>query len=121
MKSFFTYIPTLVLSTSFLTTLSTQAETFVLKDGTRIKGKIVSQTYEHYNLKVEVVENVLDNKQILVSDVVEIIRDDKSLKSFNKIKSLFPIKEGSTSTTQDQNTLKQLRNSKQSSILNMRT
>jgi len=71
-------------------TLHTQAETFILKDGTQIKGKIISQTYEHYNLKVEIIENVLSDKQIAVSEVAKIVRDDESLEPFNKIKALFP-------------------------------
>jgi len=90
MKSFSKSIQSLCIATTLLVPLTAKCDIFVLKDGTRLKGKIIDQTYEYYTLKYEVIENVLREKKVLVKDVVEIIKDDASIKDYKRIKKLFP-------------------------------
>ncbi len=83
-------IQRLCFASAFLLPITAKCDVFVLKDGTRLTGKIMKQTYEFYTLKVEIAENVLGEKKVLVKDVVEIIKDDASLKELKLIEKLFP-------------------------------
>ncbi|HVJ47252.1 MAG TPA: hypothetical protein VM511_12740, partial [Luteolibacter sp.] len=67
------------------------ADTFVLKDGSRLEGRILSETADFYQLEVLVGKSIKDEKKVAKADVAEIIAVDPSEKDFEKIKALSPV------------------------------
>ncbi len=90
MKSLSKSLQTLCVTTSLMIPFTAKSDIFIMKDGTQIKGNITKQTYEYYTLKYEIAENVLGEKKVLIKEVVNIIKDDISMKDFQRIKKLFP-------------------------------
>jgi len=66
------------------------ADTFVLKDGTRLEGKILSETPESYMLEVQVTKSIKDEKTVPKADVKEIVREKLDETAFEKLKGLVP-------------------------------
>jgi hypothetical protein len=73
-----------------LSALPLSADVFVLKDGTRLEGRILSQNDESYTLEVQVTPTIKDERTVAKADVerVETVRAD--LKDFEKIEKLVP-------------------------------
>lgn len=70
--------------------LVAQADTFVLKDGTRVEGTIVSEEGDSYVLEVQVTKSIKDERKIAKADVVKIDRDKPDLKAFEAIAKIVP-------------------------------
>lgn len=66
------------------------ADTFKLKNGTEIDGKIVSETDDSYLLEVVFNRSIRDERKILKSEVSEVIRELPDMKAFKSISSLVP-------------------------------
>lgn len=66
------------------------ADTFVLKDGTRLEGKILSETPESYMLEVQVTKSIKDEKTVAKADVKEIVREKLDETAYEKLKGLVP-------------------------------
>lgn len=66
------------------------AETFTLKDGSTIEGKIISEEGDTYVLDAQVTKSIRDEKRVLKSDVVKISREQPDLKAFEALGKLLP-------------------------------
>ncbi|MFT5632818.1 MAG: hypothetical protein ACI9SQ_000525 [Rubritalea sp.] len=66
------------------------ADLFMMKNGTEIKGSIISETSESYLLRAEVSNNVFAEKKILKSKVVRITKTDLSIAAYEKLSSILP-------------------------------
>ncbi len=95
----------LALAAALCIPLSARADTIVLNNGKTIKGKIISEQYDHYMFKAEVSPNVFIDQKILKKDVLSIDKDHKSLEDYKKLKKLFPLSD-STSEAKYQRLLK---------------
>ncbi|MBB5352093.1 flagellar biosynthesis regulator FlaF [Haloferula luteola] len=73
----------------FLIGLS-QADTFKMKDGTKLEGTIISETSESYVALIQVTESIRDQRTLLKSDVVSVIRESADEKAFPAVKELVP-------------------------------
>ena len=83
--------PSLFLSILSLSLASSAfADTFVLKDGTRLEGKILSETPEAYLLEVQVTKSIKDEKTVPKTDVKEIVREKLDETAYEKLKGLVP-------------------------------
>lgn len=83
--------PSLFLSVLSLSLVgSAFADTFVLKDGTRLEGKILSETADSYMLEVQVTKSIKDEKTVAKADVKEIVREKLDETAYEKLKGLVP-------------------------------
>jgi hypothetical protein len=71
-------------------TPSSHADTFLLKDGTTLEAKIVSETADAYVLEVQVTKTIKDERRILKADVDKKTADQPDLKAFEAIAKLSP-------------------------------
>ncbi|MES2920901.1 MAG: PTPDL family protein [Verrucomicrobiota bacterium] len=71
-------------------TLPSHADTFVLKDGTTLEAKIISETADEYVLEVQVTKSIKDERKILKADVAKKTADQPDLKAFEAIAKLSP-------------------------------
>src|SRR5690606_27091287 len=77
------------------------ADTFVLKDGTRLEGKILSETQDTYLLEIQVTKSIKDEKTVPKADVKEIVREKVDETAFEKLKGLVPTPDLLTSDDYD--------------------
>lgn len=83
--------PSLLLSVLSLSLVAPAlADTFVLKDGTRLEGKILSETEDSYVLEVQVTKSIKDEKTVPKADMKEIVSEKLDETAFEKIKGLVP-------------------------------
>lgn len=67
------------------------ADTFVMKDGSKLEGRIISQTDTHYELEVRIGKSIRDEKTVAKSDVVEILPEKLDEKDFEGVAKLIPV------------------------------
>ena len=83
--------PSLFLSLFSLSLVSPAfADTFVLKDGTRLEAKVLSETADAYLLEVQVTKSIKDEKSVPKADVKEIVREKLDETAYEKLKGLVP-------------------------------
>lgn len=82
--------PLLLAFSSLSLAVPAFGDTFVLKDGTRLDGRILSETSDTYRLEVLIGKSIRDEKSVPKSDVVEIIEVKQDEMDFEKIKGLAP-------------------------------
>jgi hypothetical protein len=82
--------PLLIAISGATLTLSASADTFVMKDGSRLEGRILSETSDTYRLEVFIGKSIKDEKTVSKSDVVEIVAEKLDEKEFEKLKGLVP-------------------------------
>ncbi len=87
-KSSLPYILSFPLALCPFSTLT--ADTFLLKDGTKVEGTIINETKRSYLLRAEISRNVYDEITVLKLDVTKHIEEDKSIKAFDKISKILP-------------------------------
>lgn len=66
------------------------ADTFVLKDGTRLEGRILREDPTNYHLEVQVTKSIKDEKVVAKADVTKIERAQADLIAFEPISKLVP-------------------------------
>jgi hypothetical protein len=66
------------------------SDTFKLKDGTTLEGKIIRETPEDYMLEVQVTKSIKDERKVSKADVVKYTRDQPDLKAFVSLQKLVP-------------------------------
>lgn len=71
-------------------TLSTFADTIILKDGTKLEGKILRQDATNYVVEVSVTKSIKDERTIAKADVTKIERVKPDLVAFEQIAKLVP-------------------------------
>jgi len=73
-----------------LITLPIMADTFTLKDGTTLKATILSEVGDSYMLEVQVTASIKDERKVLKSDVVKVVREQHDLTAFAPFEKLLP-------------------------------
>lgn len=81
--------------------LSAGADTFFLKDGTKLDAKVISEDTESYTLEVQVTPTIKDERVVAKADVEKIEREKLDLTAFEKIKDLVPTPDLLTSDEYD--------------------
>lgn len=81
-------ILTAIAASTMVSSLS--ADTFVLTDGTKIKGEIVSSTIDSYVIRAEVSPGIRNNRTVKKVLVEKIIKEDKSIAAYEGIKNTLP-------------------------------
>lgn len=66
------------------------ADTFILKDGTKLEGKILSEDADSYTLVIQVTKSIKDERKISKADVAKIERERPDDKAFEAIAKLVP-------------------------------
>ncbi len=67
------------------------ADTFFLKDGTQLIGKVMSRDSTHYVIEVQVTKSIKDERKVARADVLRIEEEQPDLKAFEEISKLMPI------------------------------
>lgn len=71
-------------------TLPSHADTFMMKDGTTLEAKVISETADAYQLEVQVTKSIKDERRVLKADVAKKSADQPDLKAFEAIAKLAP-------------------------------
>ena len=66
------------------------ADTFQLKDGTTLEGRILREDDTSYHVEVQVTKSIKDERTIAKADVRSIEREQPDLKAFEAIQGLMP-------------------------------
>jgi len=86
MKPSFTITALCLLATA----LSCPGDTFTLKDGTILEGKVLHEDGDSYVLEVQVTRTIKDERSVLKADVLKIEREQLDLTAFAEIEKLVP-------------------------------
>lgn len=68
-----------------------RGDTFVLKDGSKLEGRILRQDGDSYLLEVQVTKSIRDERLVAKADVVKIERHDPEKVDFSVITQLVPV------------------------------
>lgn len=71
--------------------ISATADTFVLKDGSTVEGKVIDETPETYVLEIQVTKSIKDERVIQKSDVEKVSREVPDAKAFEEVSKLLPV------------------------------
>lgn len=83
---------TAIICSAFLAMrITATADTFVLKDGSKLEGKIVSEKADSYVLEVQVTKSIKDERVVAKADVVSVERTKPDLIAFESIAPLSTI------------------------------
>ncbi len=66
------------------------ADTFILKDGSKLEGSIIRQDATSYVVEVKVSKTIKDEKVIAKADVAKIEKTDPEISAFEEIEKLVP-------------------------------
>jgi hypothetical protein len=72
------------------------ADTFILNDGSKIEGSILSENETSYVLEVRITKSIKDERVVAKSDVAKIQREKPDLIAFEPIAALIPIPDSLT-------------------------
>lgn len=83
------------LATLCLVSLSlpAMADTFTLKDGTKLEASIISETADAYMLSVQVTKSIKDEKKVMKADVVKVDAAQLDLIAFEPLAKLLPVQD----------------------------
>ncbi len=70
--------------------LASNADTFTLKNGTTLEGRIIKEEKDAYILEVMVTKSIKDERKVSKADVVKIDIEQPDLKAFEAIEKLIP-------------------------------
>lgn len=76
--------------------LGAHADTFVLKDGSRIEGSIIRQDATSYVIEVRVTKSIKDERIVAKDDVVKVETEKKDLIAFDPISHYIPVPDAIT-------------------------
>lgn len=71
--------------------LQVSADTFILKDGSKLEGRILREDETNYVLEVQVTRSIKDERTVAKADVTKIEREKPDLKAFEPIAALVPV------------------------------
>lgn len=83
--------------------LLAHGDTFKLKDGTSLEGRIISDDGDSYVLEVLITKSIKDEVKIPKADIEKIIREEPDLKAFEAIAELVPTADMLTTDAYAQN------------------
>jgi hypothetical protein len=84
-----------------LLSLSGLADTFLMKDGSEIKGIVLKQDATSYVVEIQFAKGIKDERVIAKNDVVSIVREKPDVAAFEAIAELFPIPDSLTAAQYD--------------------
>jgi hypothetical protein len=70
--------------------LACPGDTFTLKDGSVLEGKVLSEDAESYHLEIQVTKTIKDERSVPKADVLKIDREQPDLTAFQEIEKLVP-------------------------------
>ena len=70
--------------------LFSAADTFILKDGTKLEGKILSEEKDAYLLEVQITKSIKDERKVLKTDVADITRVSLDIIAYEAIAKFTP-------------------------------
>jgi|GEM_PF-981340 len=76
--------------------LVANAETFVLKDGKRLEGRIVEETATDYLVEIQVTPTIKDQRRVSKQDVSSVLRPDPATGAFDEIQKATPVPDNSS-------------------------
>lgn len=76
--------------------LSAEADTFVLKDGSRIEGSIIREDATSYAIEVRVSKSIKDERIVAKDDIVKVEAEKKDLTAFESISHYMPVPDALT-------------------------
>jgi len=83
-------------------TQSVFADTFLMKDGTELRGVVLKQDTTSYFVEIQFAKGIKDERVLAKEDVVSIVREKPDVAAFELIAELFPIPDALTSGQYDQ-------------------
>lgn len=81
------------------------ADTFILKDGSRLEGQVLSETDDSYVLEIQVTKSIKDERTVAKTDVEKVEKSQPDLTAFETIQKLVPTPDGLTDDEYDQRIL----------------
>jgi hypothetical protein len=87
-----------VLLMSGLLTLPVFADTFVMKDGSKLSGTILRQDAKTYLIEVKFAKGIKDERVIAKDDVTSVVKEKPDLAAYAAIADLFPTPDGLVAT-----------------------
>ncbi len=85
-----------------LLTLPGFADSFLMKDGTTLKGTVLKQDATSYFIEIQFAKGIKDERVIAKEDVVSIVKEKPDVAAFEAIAELFPIPDALTAAQYDQ-------------------
>ena len=74
----------------FAAALPSGADTFTLKDGTTLEGRILKETADEYILEIQVTQSIRDERKVAKADVAKVERVQADEVAFEAISKLVP-------------------------------
>lgn len=78
----------------FLPLLAQAADTYVLRNGDRVKGDLLRETENSYFVEVHLAPTIRDEREIAKKDVIRIIQPEAGLAEYEKMRDLIPAPDG---------------------------
>lgn len=78
-----------------------QAETFVLKDGSKIEGRIIEETPTQYLLEIRVSASIKDRRTIAKADVTSVIKPDPAEEAYQALRKQLPMPDNASAEHYD--------------------
>ena len=78
-----------------------QAETFVLKDGSKIEGRIIEETPTQYLLEIRVSASIKDRRTIAKADVTSVIKPDPAEEAYQALRKQLPMPDNASAVPGD--------------------
>ena len=66
------------------------ADVFILKDGTKLEGKILKEDADSYLVEINISESIKDERLVKKAELLNIEREAPDLAAFKKIEGLYP-------------------------------
>lgn len=85
---------TALLLLFLLSSMSLQADTYVLKNGRKLEGDLLRETKSTYVIEVKLAETIKEERVIKKRDVLRIIEPEKGMKEYQLLKQLIPAPDG---------------------------
>lgn len=76
--------------------LSAEADTFILKDGSRIEGSIIREDATSYLIEVRVTKSIKDERIVAKDDIVKVEAEKKDLTAFEPLSHYIPVPDALT-------------------------
>ena len=91
MKPSAIHIRLTALLAAVLTATASTADVFILKDGTRLEGSILSDRGDSYLLEIQVTRSIKDERVVAKEDILRIERERPDVTAFEALSELWPI------------------------------
>lgn len=73
------------------------ADTFVMKDGSKLEGAVLRETPDSYVVEVQVTKSIKDERSLAKADVASVVREKPDAPAFERIAGFVPVPDALTS------------------------